>query len=205
MNKRKEKIFLPILITIILVPLFLGGCTKIPAMLLVIEGNFYNSRGNYGKAISSYIRALEKPEARPYAEYGLGSVYFTMGEEKASLSRFSEATDLLDTISAGRQELGYRIHYNTGVVLFSGGDFSGAADSFREALKKDGKKIEAKRNLELSLLSLARQTPSEQNSDSRENESDSSRDVLYQYIRQKELLQWKNREWPEEELSGPDY
>jgi Ca-activated chloride channel family protein len=173
-----------------------------------MQANFNNSRGMYSEAISSYMKANEYPETAPYAEYGLGTVYFTLGEEKAARERFAEAGRMIDMIgpAAGR-ELHYRIHYNTGVVLFSEGNFSGAVDSFREALKIDGGKKEAKRNLELSIRSLERERGSGGGRNGGENKSESeSRTALFEYIQQKEINQWKSREWPmEEEISGPDY
>ena len=168
-----------------------------------MEGNFKNTRGDYNGAILSYVKALEYADAAPYSEFGLGSVYFTLGEEKAALERFAEARNMLETFdpAAGR-ELRYRIHYNTGVVLFSEGDFSGAVDSFREALKTDGGKKDAKRNLELSIQSLARKNVSGGGNNDGESES---RAVLFEYIQQKELNQWKSREWQAEDTDGPDY
>jgi Ca-activated chloride channel family protein len=171
-----------------------------------MEANFHNSRGMYTEAISAYMKAHEYPETAPYAEYGLGTVYFTLGEEKAARERFAEAGKMVETLgpAAGR-ELQYRIHYNTGIVLFSEENFSGAVDSFREALKIDGGKKEAKRNLELSIRSLERERASGGGQGGGENESE-SRAALFEYIQQKEINQWKNREWPmEEEISGLDY
>ena len=181
----------------------LCGCTGVSGKLLIMDGNFKNARGDYSGAIASYIKALEHAEAAPYSEFGLGSVYFSLGEEKAALERLAEAGNTLETFdpAAGR-ELHYRIHYNTGVVLFSEGNFSGAVDAFREALKTDGGKKEAKRNLELSIQSLARENISDGGSGNGEQES---RAVLFDYIQQKELNQWKSREWQEEDIDGPDY
>jgi len=181
----------------------LCGCSGISGKLLIMEGNFKNTRGDYNGAILSYVKALEYADAAPYSEFGLGSVYFTLGEEKAALERFAEARNMLETFdpAAGR-ELRYRIHYNTGVVLFSEGDFSGAVDSFREALKTDGGKKDAKRNLELSIQSLARKNVSGGGNNDGESES---RAVLFEYIQQKELNQWKSREWQAEDTDGPDY
>jgi Ca-activated chloride channel family protein len=171
-----------------------------------MEANFHNSRGMYTDAISSYMKAYDYPETAPYAEFGLGTVYFTLGEEKAALERFAEAGELLDALGpdSGR-ELHYRIHYNTGVVLFSEGNFAGAVDSFRTALKIDGGKKEAKRNLELSIRSLERENVSGGGQSEGENESE-SRAALFEYIQQKDINQWKSREWPmEEENNEPDY
>jgi len=181
--------------------LFLG-CSNATGKLLVIEANFLSSQGRFTEAVNKYTKALEYEDAAPYAEYGLGSVYFSMGEEDAALDRFAQAGNMLDSLPPNlNRELRCRICYNKGVVLFSKGDFSGAADSFRDALKIDERKIEAKRNLELSLLSTARQNTV--SGGQRENEGVTA---LFDYIRQKELDQWTNREWqPEEDNDEPDY
>ena len=183
--------------------LLVCGCSDIPGKLLIMEANYWSSRGMYDEAISPYMRALDYREAVPYAEYGLGSAYFDLGEEKAALDRFARAKEALETLPpAASKELRYRVHYNTGVVLFSGGDFSGAADSFRDALRADGRKVDAKRNLELCLRLLERNNV--QSGDSNDAE-DESRAVLFEYIRQRELSQYRSREWVEEDAAGPDY
>jgi Ca-activated chloride channel family protein len=196
-----------IMIFSIIFPLLVTGCSGVPGKLLVIQANFHNSQGRYNDAIAAYLKALEYEEAAPYAEYGLGSVYYSLGEEKASLERFSESLRLLDTFPENiNRELRYRIHYNTGIVLFSGGDFGGAAVSFREALRADGGKIEAKRNLELSLKAKNRESTSNRENSGDTEKQNESKAVLMEYMRQKEINQWKSRTWPEEEdITGPDY
>jgi len=186
----------------ILLLLSVTACSNISGKLLVIEANFLNSQGRFTEAVTQYTKALEFEDAAPYAQYGLGSVYFSMGEEEAALDSFAQAGNMLDSLPPNlNRELRYRIYYNTGVVLFSGGNFSGAADSFRDALKTDGRRIEAKRNLELSILSTARQNTV--SGEQRENEGITA---LFNYIRQKELDQWTNREWqPEEDNGELDY
>jgi len=194
----------------VIFPLLLGGCSGdsgIPGKLLIMEGNFQNARGDHSGAISSYMQALEYAQAAPYSEFGLGAVYFTLGEEKAALERFAQAEKILETSDpAANRELHYRIHYNTGVVLFSEGDFAGATEYFRQALKIDGGKKDAKRNLELSIKSLARENTSGGGRSEGENESNESMAVLFEYMRQKEFNQWKSREWEkEEDFNGLDY
>ena len=178
------------------------GCSNATGKLLIIEANFLSSQGRFTEAVAQYTKALEYEDAAPYAEYGLGSVYFAMGEEEAALDSFTKAGNMLDKLPpTGSRELRYRVCYNTGVARFSGGNFSDAAESFRDALKIDGRKTEAKRNLELSLLSTARQNTV--SGGHGENEGISA---LFDYIRQKELDQWTNREWqPEEDSEEPDY
>jgi len=181
-----------------------SGDSGVSGKLLIMQGNFQNAKGDHSGAISSYMQALEYAQAAPYSEFGLGSVYFALGEEKAALERFAHASKTLEMSDpAANRELQYRIHYNTGVVLFSEGDFSGATQSFREALKIDGGKKDAKRNLELSLRSLARENiAGGENNDA----GSESRAVLFEYMRQKEFNQWKSREWQEEKnFNGLDY
>jgi len=187
---------------VFLLILFASGCSNASGKLLIIEANFYSSQGRYTEAVNAYTKALEHEDAAPYAEYGLGSVYLSMGKEDAALECFAKAADMLDSLPPTQnRELRYRICYNTGVALFSGGDFSGAADSFRNALKIDGRKIEAKRNLELSILSADMR-----NTMGGEDKDDDGLSALLEYIRQKELVQWVNREWqPEDENEEPDY
>jgi Ca-activated chloride channel family protein len=194
----------------VVVAILLGGCSGdsgVSGKLLIMQGNFQNARGDHAGAISSYMQALEHTQAAPYSEFGLGSVYFALGEEKAALERFAHAEKLLETTDpAANRELQYRIHYNTGVVLFSEGDYSGATESFRRALKIDGGKKDAKRNLELSILSLAREDVSSGGKNDGETEGGENRAILFEYMQQKEFNQWKSREWQkEEDFSGLDY
>jgi Ca-activated chloride channel family protein len=182
------------------------ACSRIPGKLLIMEANFLHSQGMYTEAIASYLKALEHEEAAPYAEYGLGSVYYSLDEGRAALDRFDGTKKILETFPApAHRELRYRSNYNTGVVLFGQGNFSGAAAAFREALQNDPGRIEAKRNLELSLQSLAREKAAGERSGQRRSESE-TRTALFDYLRQREQNQWKSREWAEEtEAAGPDY
>jgi Ca-activated chloride channel family protein len=169
-----------------------------------MEGNFFSSRGMYTEAISSYSRALGYPEAAPYGEYGLGAVYLSLDEGRAAQRRFTAAEEALRRLSReDHLELIYRIRYNTGIIRFGGGDYEGAAEQFRKALEIDGRRVEAKRNLELSLLSLSRfsvpvSVPSAPS-------GGGGTETLFEYIRQKEQAQWKSREWTENAAAGPDY
>ncbi|MDR2078552.1 MAG: tetratricopeptide repeat protein [Treponema sp.] len=194
--------------------LFGASCSKtapgspVSGKLMLLRGNFFNTQGMYTEAILAYLEALEFPETAPYAEYGLGSVYLSLDEGAAALQHFTAAEEKLTALlREDHRELIYRIYYNRGVVRFHAGDFSAAADQFRTALETDGSRIEAKRNLELSLLSMARQSSLAASSVSLNlQEQQKGPQVLFDYIRRKEQDQWKSREWAEDtDFAGPDY
>ncbi|MDR1375156.1 MAG: tetratricopeptide repeat protein [Treponema sp.] len=183
----------------------LGGCSRFAGRLLVMEGNFFHSQGLYTRAIASYTESLRFPQAVPYGEYGLALAYFSLNEGNAAQERFAAAEKALKSLSPeSHRELLYRIRYNSGVICFEKGDYTGAAEQFRGALELDGSRLEAKRNLELSLLSLVRAGAEAEApvkiSGGRKNET------LFEYIREKEQSQWKSREWTEaDSFLGPDY
>jgi Ca-activated chloride channel family protein len=185
---------------------FLGSCSPLPGKLLIMEGNFFYSRAMYADAAASYLRALDHAEAAPYAEYGLGAVYFSREAGEAAREHYAAAEKLLETVPPGEhRELRFRIPYNRGLVFFGEEDYAAAAGSFRAALEIDGSRIEAKRNLELSLLSLSRkkEAAGQKHRDGPPGEAEAA---LFNYLRLKEQNQWKSREWIEEESPpGPDY
>jgi Ca-activated chloride channel family protein len=180
-----------------------------------MEGNFFSRRGMTVEAITSYLRARGYEEALPYAEYGLGSVYAALDEGALALDRFAAAEESFPSrmgqSPAEHRELWYRVRYNRGVILFDQGDFAGAAAAFRGALEIDGGRIDAKRNLELSLLSLAAGGPDADKAgagqgDGTERDGGEAREILFEYLRRKERNQWQSREWTDETSSTePDY
>ena len=202
----------------LLTPLFLlclvlfSSCRGTQGKLIIMEANFLNSRGYYNEAISAYLRALQYEEAAPYAEYGLASAFFALEESDSALDRYLEAENALEQ-REGHNELRYRIHYNRGIIYFEKGAYNEAAQAFREALKVDSSRIEAKRNLELSILTDTWRSPPAQvySSEVQDNapdkvQEDSGSQVLFEYLRAKEQEQWKSREWLEEsDLIGLDY
>jgi len=189
-----------------------SSCSETQGKLLIMEANFLNTRGYYTEAISAYLRALQYKEAVPYAEYGLASAFFALEESDAALDRYLEAENALELLGDAHNELKFRIHYNRGIIYFEKGEYNEAALAFREALKIDSGRIEAKRNLELSLLTDTWRSPSApvyspEGADSPDNVQDEgSSQVLFDYLRAKEQEQWKSREWVEEITpNGLDY
>jgi Ca-activated chloride channel family protein len=194
-NKRKASL-IPVLLCLVL----FSSCERTRGKLLVMEANFLGSRGFHTEAISTYLKALSCDEAAPYAEYGLASTFLALEESEAALDRYMEAMGSLGPNRIHHPELRYRIYYNMGIIFFEMGEYIEAAQAFRNALTLDGSRLEAKRNLELSLLTIARSPPPQPASpyngtDSERESSALSTLVLFEYLRQKEQERWRSREW----------
>jgi Ca-activated chloride channel family protein len=202
----------PALALALALPLLLATCRGADGKLLIMQGNFFSSRGMYPEAIASYMKALERPEAAAYGEYGLGTAYAALGEKEAALERYRAAEEQARDGEV-RGELLYRLRYNSGVLHFEKGEYEEAAAAFRAALEIDGGRQEAKRNLELSLLAGDAPQPPEAAEEEEaktakrgEGGEDGAAAALFGYLRVKEEEQWRSREWGESgDYSGPDY
>jgi Ca-activated chloride channel family protein len=186
---------------IIILPVFLS-CSE--GKLLIIEANYLNSRGRYNEALVPYLKALNHEDAAPYAEYGLGQAFYSLDESAAALNRYVNSQKMLETASSGEhRELRFRNYYNSGIIFFDEGEYQAAAAAFREALKIDPRKIEAKRNLELSLLSITMESNREKQTETRQE----AREIIFDYLKQQEQQHWRSREWapPEENYAGKDW
>jgi len=187
-------------ITLIMLFIF-TSCSE--GKLLLLEANYLHSRNRYDEALVPYLKALNHADSAPYAEYGLGITLYFMDQEEAALIRYEDSQKLLETFSENEhRELRYRNNYNSGIIFFENEDYHSAAAAFREALRADPRKIDAKRNLELSLISISVESAMQNQSDSRQEQ----REILFDYLREEEQQLWRSREWaPEENITGPDY
>ena len=198
-----------------LLPLLTAACSpsSMTGKLQVWQGNYHQKRGYYNEAVSAYLQALEYDNSAPYAEYGLGSSYFALEESAAAMERYLSSEKSLEALPEEQhRELRFRLRYNMGIIYFEQGDYEKAAGLFRNALETDGSRIEAKRNLELSLISINsnRQplpAPEGQGDEKETMKEQSSQSlVLFDYLRKKEQEIWKSKEWTEEpDSAGPDY
>jgi Ca-activated chloride channel family protein len=202
MSRLCAAVYLPVLLCV--TAALCASCNGISGKLLIMEGNYHSSGGRYTRAISSYQKALSHDDAAPYAQAGLGTVFYHLDEAKAAQWRFEDSLSLLDGLPlAEHTELRYRNSYNSGVSQFAQGDFSGAAASFRQALRIDPSRIDAKRNLELSLLSAAREQTAGAGYWTEEIQNKA---VLFDYLGRAEQNRWRSREWTtDEQDEGPDY
>jgi Ca-activated chloride channel family protein len=226
-GRRKRNRVLPYALPLVLL---FQSCAPAEAKIRLLEGNFFMARDMPDKAEASYTRArsLAAPGDIPYALYALAFVQLQRGEKEAAAEEAEEsaatlllgeahaliarenAADTDRTTQAFRhghgerhRELAYRIHYNAGLAHYNAGKPEEAAWEFRQALLVDPGRIEAKRNLEISLALL------ENKSNPETSEVKTARpvregvmrgnSVLFDFIRQKETDRWKNWAWQGEE------
>jgi Ca-activated chloride channel family protein len=163
----------------------------------------------YAQAAGAYIEAMNDSKTAPYAAYLLGSAYFAMEQDEAALARFGEAEN--NALMQENRELIYRSRYNSGIVRFKNGDFTGAALDFKRAMEADNTRIDAKLNFELSMLSLMQKKESAhvrttQKGSVSEDERRRKSEILFNYVRQKESDRWKSWDFTgETDVSGEDY
>lgn len=172
--------------------------------LSLLEANYLASRGRHDEAIIPYLKAMNYTDAAPYAEYGLGLSFYMLDEGSAALQHYENSQKMLDAFLADEHsELRYRNSYNTGIILFGEGDYSAASQAFKDALRENPRKIEAKRNLELSLMSIAKENAERDYGEKKQENI--VKDILFDHLRQKEQQKWKSGEWaPEEKNDGLD-
>lgn len=165
------------------------GCAPVAGHFSILRGNYYYSRGEYQSAIVDYLTHLEDEEMEPYVSYNLGNVYQALGEGSAALRMWSGAEE------AEEEELRYRVLFNRGVFHFERGEYEEAFEEFKEALRVNNARVEAKINLELTLLRL---NAEEQLSPRGGGEGDSGgeevgREALrvLEFVRRKEQQRWE--------------
>jgi Ca-activated chloride channel family protein len=178
-------------------------------------------------------RSLAGPEDIPYTIYALAYIQLLRAENEAAAAEteteetedstaiplFGQAHALIAKENAdnadritqafrhghGEQhrELAYRIHYNAGLAYYHAKKPEEAAWEFRQALLVNPNRIEAKRNLEISLAQLENKSGMETSEikTARPVQEGTSRgdSVLFDFIRQKETNRWKNWAWQGEE------
>ncbi|MDR0909593.1 MAG: VWA domain-containing protein [Spirochaetaceae bacterium] len=175
----------------------------------ILAGNFYADRGNNARALSAYSRAASDSAASAYALYNSGLLLLQSGDDAAAMDYFNRCIPLLNE-KAGTEgynaELSYALYYNRGLINFRSGNYDAAAGDFRNALKADNSKTDAKINLELSLLSISYNEEAQANTVPVAAKEDTAGNIIFNYMRQKEDEQWKQSLWVEESSSeGPDY
>ena len=91
-------------------------------------------------------------------------------------------------------ELKFRIEFNKGVKSFDEGNYSSAFDHFKNSLILNPSSLEAKRNLELTILKIETLKSNQEGSSSSSGRSKTDlrqHSNLLNYVKRQEIRQWK--------------
>ena len=119
------------------------------------------------------------------------------------------ALEKLETIDLDAPDsIRFATYYNMGIIAHKHGEYEKATEAFRQALLIDNTNIDAKINLELSLMeNTATAKAGTQNlTPVSESEYHSSvEDTLFSIIRESEQNRWKNTQTKNEQSNILDY
>jgi tetratricopeptide (TPR) repeat protein len=185
---------------IVLVLLCLSACSA-AGNADILAGNFYASRGNNAADIEAWQRALAfsssggSDSAAPYAAYNLGALYMSLNEDPAAIGRFERSLELaaLAPDDGNRaKELLYRAHYNAALAQFRLGDYDAAAAGFRDALRADSTRLNAKINLELCQKEQEAVREREARAAPVSGQKSAARDQVFNFLREAETRRWQS-------------
>ena len=177
----------------------------------ILQGTQYFKQKKYHNSSICFLEAVENSarkqnqEVLPYALYNLGTSYTMLAEEDAALEKYNQVL-LMQGIS---QELQYSVYYNLGVMCFKNGDFQGASENFKQAIKIDNTKTDAKINMEMSMQMI--QTKTRQNESKinpaghNPNAQNDTEEKIFKHIKENDKKQWKNAEMSQKQNHANDY
>ena len=189
-KKRKS-----ILTSLVILFTFTSCSSHFDSSMQILHGTWDWYQHKYNSSVASFYRSMNQAQADAdrellsYSVYNLGVSYLMQNEDTSSFMRFSE----IDEDSP--KELKFRSFYNRGIIAYGRGDYDEAAENFRQALKIDGKRMNAKVNLELS---LGKRVKNAENKDnlitpvSEKNGSNSMENSVFSRIRENDINRWKN-------------
>lgn len=174
----------------------------------ILEGSWFWYQKKYNDSVAKYLQTVfdaqndGNPLLEQYAVYDLATTYLVQNENDVALERYRQLENVED------KNIRYAVFYNCGIIANHKGNYEEAAKCFRNALKIDGTKIDAKINLEISLMNAEKEIKSKQNVQNQVSESKSSstmEESIFARIREYDEKQWKNSEKSENSNSSQDY
>ena len=171
----------------------LTSCSDSQDGWAVVQGNAAFQRGDFQKAALHYLSAQRSGESLDVVNYNLGNVYNALGETNTALSIWNRIS------RPGSDELAYRLAFNRGYLLYQRGQYDQACQEFRTALMMKPSSLDAKRNLEISLLktqSFGSALPARPRVADRTDPGETQK-ALLEYINRLEGTRWKANNVPD--------
>lgn len=192
-SKRKKFIHLAVIFSVCII--FSSCGKKYNGAKDVLLGTWDFHQKDYNSAAANFLHAtLSAADDVPeFAQYGLAVTYMTQQEYDAALIKLSQIPN-----DAHPQVL-YASLYATAVIAYYNADYVKAAELFKEALKVDSTKIDAKVNLEIVMKNLETRKASGAEQElikSSESDINNSKmeDTIFERIRENDIRRWKNSE-----------
>ncbi len=194
-------------VIVITAALFLSSCTEqISGRAGILGGTIAWHNQDWDKAVLSFLPLSSSPDKTisDFADYGLALSYIEQNELKAAEGRLS----VIDNTSSER--LRSAVWYEKGICEYLSGNYSEAAACFRRSLEIEPSRVDAKINLELSLLQAE---SAEANAgvfsplqvSAAENRESAAENAVYSLIERKEIEQWRKSAETVREMPVPDY
>lgn len=187
--------------------MLLTGCSSNTADIL--QGTYSWHQKHYKHSISKFMNVADDASKNgdqvvlDYSLYDLGTAYLMVGEEQAAMDRFTSISP------DAPKNVKYAAFYNAGILSFEKGNYEEAKNYFKEALKVDNTKIDAKINFELSVqMGNSNTKQAERKSIQANKEKDENPDIenaVFERVKENDKNQWKNSESKEPQDLSADY
>ena len=183
--------------TLALLVLFCSCSARFEGGKKILEGSWKFHQRNLNGATADFLQTFQEATEvgdsvlAEYALYNLGSAYIMQNEKDAALEKFSSVS------SDAPLRVKFSSLFNTGVIFYRNGDYENAVKCFRSALKIDGSSMNAKVNLELSMLKSEADSKILENSVGEASETEEfsrMQEAVFNIIRESDKKQWKNGE-----------
>lgn len=139
---------------------------------------------------------------RQYGLFGLSSTYIMQNENDAALERINQISE------GAPDDIRFAALYNTGIIAHRKGEYEAAAEAFKQALMLDGSSLDAKINLELSLMKQSvttAQTETSVEADSSSADVSPRQDLIFSLVKENEKNRWKNTDVQDANTAVIDY
>lgn len=184
----------------------LTGCSSaFSDRMRILGGSLEWNRKEYPDATADFLGVIDSAKGRGdsltegYAVFDLATTYLVQGENEAASNRFKELSgDIPDDVR-------FALLYNLGILAHRNGDYASAAAFFRQALLIDGSSVDAKVNLELSLVGGEAQSGGGMQKVQESTHEGTLESAIYSIIREQEEGQWKNMRKEEPSDDAQDY
>lgn len=187
--------------------LSLTGCSApFSDRMRILGGSLEWNRKEYPDATADFLAVIDSAKGREdsltegYAVFDLATTYLVQGENEAARIRFQELSGDIP------EDVRFALLYNLGILAHRNGDYASAAAFFRQALMIDGSSVDAKVNLELSLVGGEGLSGGGGMQKVHESAHEGYLEsAIYSIIREQEEGQWKNMRKEEPSDDAGDY